>query len=81
MAPVTELDLGQWRSVFENNVVGTMLTLKYGARELVRAGGGSFVGASGNQINLSLGGTTIYGTRAAGGSTVLTFGNFSNDIY
>ena len=46
MAPVTELDLGQWRSVFENNVVGTMLTLKYGARELVRAGGGSFVAIS-----------------------------------
>ena len=46
MAPVTELDLGQWRSVFENNVAGTMLTLKYGARELVRAGGGSFVAIS-----------------------------------
>jgi NAD(P)-dependent dehydrogenase (short-subunit alcohol dehydrogenase family) len=46
MAPVTELDLDQWRSVFDNNVVGTMLTLKYGARELVRAGGGSFVAVS-----------------------------------
>jgi NAD(P)-dependent dehydrogenase (short-subunit alcohol dehydrogenase family) len=46
MAPVTELDLGQWHSVFENNVAGTMLTLKYGARELVRAGGGSFVAIS-----------------------------------
>jgi NAD(P)-dependent dehydrogenase (short-subunit alcohol dehydrogenase family) len=46
MAPVTELDLRQWRSVFENNVAGTMLTLKYGARELVRAGGGSFVAIS-----------------------------------
>jgi NAD(P)-dependent dehydrogenase (short-subunit alcohol dehydrogenase family) len=46
MAPVTELDLDQWRSVFENNVTGTMLTLKYGARELVRAGGGSFVAVS-----------------------------------
>ena len=46
MAPVTELDLRQWRSVFENNVIGTMLTLKYGARELVRAGGGSFVAIS-----------------------------------
>jgi NAD(P)-dependent dehydrogenase (short-subunit alcohol dehydrogenase family) len=46
MAPVTELDLDQWHSVFENNVVGTMLTLKYGARELVRAGGGSFIAIS-----------------------------------
>jgi NAD(P)-dependent dehydrogenase (short-subunit alcohol dehydrogenase family) len=46
MAPVTELDLDQWRSVFENNVTGTMLTLKYGARELVRAGGGSFIAVS-----------------------------------
>jgi NAD(P)-dependent dehydrogenase (short-subunit alcohol dehydrogenase family) len=46
MAPVTELDLCQWHSVFENNVVGTMLTLKYGARELARAGGGSFVAIS-----------------------------------
>jgi NAD(P)-dependent dehydrogenase (short-subunit alcohol dehydrogenase family) len=34
MAPVTEL------------VAGTMLTLKYGARKLVRAGGGSFIAIS-----------------------------------
>jgi NAD(P)-dependent dehydrogenase (short-subunit alcohol dehydrogenase family) len=46
MAPVTELDLAQWQSVFENNAVGTMLTLKYGARALVRAGGGSFIAIS-----------------------------------
>jgi NAD(P)-dependent dehydrogenase (short-subunit alcohol dehydrogenase family) len=46
MAPVTELDPDQWRSVFENNVAGTMLTLKHGARELVRAGGGSFIAIS-----------------------------------
>jgi NAD(P)-dependent dehydrogenase (short-subunit alcohol dehydrogenase family) len=46
LAPVTELDLDQWRSVFENNVAGTMLALKYGARELVRAGGGSFIAIS-----------------------------------
>jgi NAD(P)-dependent dehydrogenase (short-subunit alcohol dehydrogenase family) len=53
MAPVTELDLRQWHSVFENNVVGTMLTLKYGARELVRAGGGSFVAISSISAKLS----------------------------
>jgi NAD(P)-dependent dehydrogenase (short-subunit alcohol dehydrogenase family) len=53
MAPVTELDLGQWHSVFENNVVGTMLTMKYGARELVRAGGGSFVAISSISAKLS----------------------------
>jgi NAD(P)-dependent dehydrogenase (short-subunit alcohol dehydrogenase family) len=53
MAPVTELDLCQWHSVFENNVVGTMLTLKYGARELVRAGGGSFVAISSISAKLS----------------------------
>ena len=53
MAPVTELDLGQWHSVFENNVVGTMLTMKYGARELVRAGGGSFVAISSISAQLS----------------------------
>jgi NAD(P)-dependent dehydrogenase (short-subunit alcohol dehydrogenase family) len=53
MAPVTELDLRQWHSVFENNVVGTMLTLKYGARELVRAGGGSFVAISSISAQLS----------------------------
>jgi NAD(P)-dependent dehydrogenase (short-subunit alcohol dehydrogenase family) len=46
MAPVSELDLGQWQGVFENNVAGTMLTLKYGARALVRAGGGSFIAIS-----------------------------------
>jgi len=53
MAPVTELDLAQWHSVFENNVVGTMLTMKYGARELVRAGGGSFVAISSISAQLS----------------------------
>jgi NAD(P)-dependent dehydrogenase (short-subunit alcohol dehydrogenase family) len=46
MAPVTQLDLDSWHSVFENNVVVTMLTLKYAARELVRAGGGSFIAIS-----------------------------------
>ncbi|MFA3843117.1 SDR family oxidoreductase [Streptomyces aureus] len=46
MSPVTELDLDQWQSAFQNNVVATMLTLKYGARELVRAGGGAFVSIS-----------------------------------
>jgi NAD(P)-dependent dehydrogenase (short-subunit alcohol dehydrogenase family) len=46
MAPVTQLDLDSWHSVFENNVVATMLTLKYAARALVRAGGGSFIAIS-----------------------------------
>ena len=46
MAPVTQLDLDSWRRVFDNNVVATMLTLKYAAREMVRAGGGSFVAIS-----------------------------------
>ncbi|MFF2299260.1 SDR family oxidoreductase [Arthrobacter sp. NPDC058127] len=46
MAPVTHLDLDQWNSIFNNNVVGTMLTLKHGARELVRSGGGSIVAIS-----------------------------------
>jgi NAD(P)-dependent dehydrogenase (short-subunit alcohol dehydrogenase family) len=46
MAPVTQLDLDTWRRVFDNNVVATMLTLKYAAREMVRAGGGSFVAIS-----------------------------------
>jgi NAD(P)-dependent dehydrogenase (short-subunit alcohol dehydrogenase family) len=32
--------------VFENNVVATMLTLKYAARAIVRAGGGSFIAIS-----------------------------------
>jgi NAD(P)-dependent dehydrogenase (short-subunit alcohol dehydrogenase family) len=46
MAPVTHLDLDQWRSVFDNNVVATMLTLKHGGREMVRSGGGAFVAIS-----------------------------------
>jgi NAD(P)-dependent dehydrogenase (short-subunit alcohol dehydrogenase family) len=53
MAPVTELDLADWTRVFENNVVATMLTLKYGARELVAAGGGSFVAISSISAQLS----------------------------
>jgi NAD(P)-dependent dehydrogenase (short-subunit alcohol dehydrogenase family) len=46
MAPVTHLDLDHWRSVFDNNVVASMLTMKYGTRELVRSGGGAFVAIS-----------------------------------
>jgi NAD(P)-dependent dehydrogenase (short-subunit alcohol dehydrogenase family) len=46
MAPVTHLELEAWESVFQNNARATMLTLKYGARELVRAGGGAFVAIS-----------------------------------
>ena len=52
-AEVTELDLDQWRSVFDNNVVATMLTLKHGGRELVRAGGGSFVSISSLSAHLT----------------------------
>ncbi len=50
---MTELDLGQWHSVMETNVTGTMLTLKHGARELVRAGGGSFIAISSISATLS----------------------------
>jgi NAD(P)-dependent dehydrogenase (short-subunit alcohol dehydrogenase family) len=46
MAPVTHLELDAWESVFQNNARATMLTLKYGARALVRAGGGAFVAIS-----------------------------------
>ncbi|MFD8813098.1 SDR family oxidoreductase [Streptomyces sp. NPDC059627] len=46
MAPVTHLELDAWESVFRNNARATMLTLKYGGRALVRAGGGSFVAIS-----------------------------------
>lgn len=46
MAPVTHLDLDAWESVFRNNSRATMLTLKYGGRALVRAGGGAFVAIS-----------------------------------
>ena len=35
MAPVAQLDLDTWRRVFDNNVVATMLMLKYAAREMV----------------------------------------------
>lgn len=46
MAPVTHLELDAWESVFQNNARATMLTLKYGGRALVRAGGGAFVAIS-----------------------------------
>jgi len=46
IALVTQLDLAAWRRVYDNNAVATMLTLKYCARALVRAGGGSFVAIS-----------------------------------
>ncbi|MGA8128233.1 MAG: SDR family oxidoreductase [Mycobacterium sp.] len=44
--PITQVDSQLWRRAVDLNVNGTMYVLKHSARELVRGGGGSFVGIS-----------------------------------
>ncbi|MBI3213004.1 MAG: SDR family oxidoreductase [Mycobacterium sp.] len=46
IGPITQIDSELWRSTVDLNVNGTMYVLKHAAREMVRAGGGSFVGIS-----------------------------------
>lgn len=46
IGPITQIDSELWRSTVDLNVNGTMYVLKHAARELVRGGGGSFVGIS-----------------------------------
>jgi NAD(P)-dependent dehydrogenase (short-subunit alcohol dehydrogenase family) len=46
IGPLTQIDSAAWRNTVDLNVNGTMYVLKYAARELVRGGGGSFVGIS-----------------------------------
>ena len=44
--PITQVDSELWRRAIDLNVNGTMYVLKHSAREMVRGGGGSFVGIS-----------------------------------
>jgi NAD(P)-dependent dehydrogenase (short-subunit alcohol dehydrogenase family) len=46
IGPVTQIDSEAWRRTVDLNVNGTMYLIKHSAREMVRAGGGSFVGIS-----------------------------------
>ena len=46
IGPITQIDSEAWRRTVDLNVNGTMYLLKYTAREMVRGGGGSFVGIS-----------------------------------
>lgn len=46
IGPITHTDSEAWRNTVDLNVNGTMYVLKHVARELVRGGGGSFVGIS-----------------------------------
>jgi NAD(P)-dependent dehydrogenase (short-subunit alcohol dehydrogenase family) len=46
IGPITQIDSEGWRRTVDLNVNGTMYVLKHAARELVRGGGGSFVGIS-----------------------------------
>jgi NAD(P)-dependent dehydrogenase (short-subunit alcohol dehydrogenase family) len=46
IGPITQVDSQLWRHAVDLNVNGTMYVLKHSARELVRGGGGSFVGIS-----------------------------------
>lgn len=46
IGPITQVDSEAWRRTVDLNVNGTMYVLKHTAREMVRGGGGSFVGIS-----------------------------------
>lgn len=46
IGPITQVDSEGWRQTVDLNVNGTMYVLKHAAREMVRGGGGSFVGIS-----------------------------------
>ncbi|BBZ11208.1 SDR family oxidoreductase [Mycobacterium branderi] len=46
LGPITQIDSDGWRRTVDLNVNGTMYLLKHAGREMVRAGGGSFVGIS-----------------------------------
>ena len=46
IGPVTQIDSEAWRRTVDLNINGTMYVLKHSAREMVRGGGGSFVGIS-----------------------------------
>lgn len=46
IGPLTHVDSELWRQTVDLNVNGTMYVLKHSAREMVRGGGGSFVGIS-----------------------------------
>lgn len=46
IGPITQVDSEAWRRTVDLNINGTMYVLKHAARELVRGGGGSFVGIS-----------------------------------
>lgn len=46
IGPITQMDTAAWKRTVDLNLNGTMFTIKHGARELVRAGGGSIVAIS-----------------------------------
>jgi NAD(P)-dependent dehydrogenase (short-subunit alcohol dehydrogenase family) len=46
IGPITQMDSANWRRLVDLNVNGTFYVLKHAAREMVRGGGGSFVGIS-----------------------------------
>ena len=46
IGPLTQIDSAAWRNTVDLNINGTMYVLKHAAREMVRGGGGSFVGIS-----------------------------------
>ncbi|MGU3499926.1 SDR family oxidoreductase [Mycobacterium sp. C31M] len=46
IGPLTQIDSVAWRNTVDLNINGTMYVLKHAAREMVRGGGGSFVGIS-----------------------------------
>lgn len=46
IGPITQIDSEAWRRTVDLNINGTMYLIKHSAREMVRGGGGSFVGIS-----------------------------------
>ena len=46
IGPITQIDSDLWRQTIDLNINGTMYLIKHAGRQMVRGGGGSFVGIS-----------------------------------
>ena len=69
IGPITQLDSAAWRRLIDLNVNGTMYVLKHAPREMVRGGGGSFVGISSIAASNTHRWFGAYGVSKAGGWT------------
>ena len=69
IGPITQIDSDAWRRTVDLNVNGTMYVLKHAAREMVRGGGGSFIGISSIAASNTHRWFGAYGVSKSGGGS------------